>query len=440
MTKQIKKVIALLLILSVMMGFVGCAFFDKIHATIDPKKEYISAPEIVRLLISAIDDDKNLADSYASIPEGQRKDISFSYYFEYISILKEFTKGNGKIQGFRFLNDEENSKHLDSIYNKLAQNSLVDDYYTVFSQYGEVRTVIFEFSKESDYPVCLYIPLDEEGFAYLSYDLISHLIASYNYMQQYFKLISAEKADGISALLDVESKIPEEYVGSVINARSSYILDFYKLRVKNTPEQFELCAANPFYVEYNIPKVVSYDGGELYNRKVYAFRNPNGFVSISDPFELETDNVIATVNVSATQYLRCGLEYDYSAISRICGKPISTYLKDGAVSVTYDKDGNPIEKYMLLVSYNGMNLSFVATYNSETDWIGELVSIRLYSSSSEYNVCGIKVGDSELSILEHFPMINYGDYIITYEDGKTSYKLEYEVKDSVIKDIVIGKQ
>ncbi len=438
MTKLIRKVLSLVLILSVMMGFVGCAFFDRIHATMDPKADFISAQEIVRLLVTAIDDPNQLADSYASIPEEQRNDISYSNYFEYITILRSFSDGNGKIKSFRFLDDEENSKHLDSIYNKLASNIEVDDYYTVFSQYGDVRTVEFEYSSETDYPVYMYLDV-VDGYAYLSHDLVSQLISTYNYMQQYFNLLEDEKADGISALLSA-GNVPVKYADEVLLARANYIIDFYKFRVKNNADQFILVAANPFYVEYNIPEVFSSDGNDIYERNIYAFRNTDGVISITDVFEQETDVNVVTVDVSDTKYLRCGLEYDYSAIVRICGKkPNSMYLKDDVVSVVYDKEGNPIEKKLLLVSYNGMNLTFIVNYTSDENWIGELSSIRLYGSHSDYSVCGIHVGDPEISIIKTFPMITFGEYDIPLNLGNVTYNLSIEVSDSVIKDIYISK-
>lgn len=439
MTKLVKKVVALLLVLSVMMGFVGCAFFDRIHATIDPKTDFISPQEIVRLLVNAIDDEKQMADTYASIPEDQRKDVSYSYYYEYLKILREFSYGGGSITGFRFLNDEENSRHLDSIYNKLAQKYEVDDYYTVFSGYGNVRTVVFEYDKDRSYNVYMYLIFDDDGYAYLSNDLISHVIFTYNYMQQYFNILTDGNADSITSLLSAEENVPDEYVDEVLSARSNYILDFYDKRVISKPEQFELIAANPFYVEYLIPEVFTADLDGRVSRKLSAFRIPDGTIKISDDFEQETSLEIATVNISSLQSIRCGLEYDYGAIYRLCGKPTSTYLKDTVVDVVYDKDGNPVDRKLLLVSYNGMNLTFAANYTDEKVWIGELLSIRIYSSAIDYTVCDIKVGDPEINIIKQFPMIEYGDYSITYNAGTVKFNLDYEIKDKKIKAIVISK-
>ena len=156
----------------------------------------------------------------------------------------------------------------------------------------------------------------------------------------------------------------------------------------------------------------------------------------------ETNIDIATVNINQSLVVRCGLEYDYSAITRICGKPISCYLnEDVVIDEIKDDEGNVTDLIQpLVVSYNGMNLVFNAKYKSDKEWIGELVSIRMYSSSSSnYPVCGIKVGDSELGILEHFPMINYGEYHFEFERARTTYSLEYGISDKMVESIVITK-
>lgn len=443
MIKLAKKVISVLLILSVMMGFVGCAFFDKIHVTMDSSVESISAPELVRLLVSAVNDEKNLADSYAAIPEHQRKDVSYSTYFEYVSLLRELSSRNGKIVGFDFLNNEENSEHLNYIYSKLEKNSEnVEDYRSVFAQYGSVRTVSFDFLKENSTDVFMYISFDDKENAMLSNILIMHTLGAYNYMHQYFRLLDEKKTDGISALMELGSDVPEEFYNSILNAKADFYVDFYNLRVTNSTSQFQLTEANPLYVDYRIPKVLTADNTDFYDRHIQAFRNPSGLITISDVIPQDTDISITTVNINQSLSLRCGLEYDYSAVNRICGKPISMYLnEDVVIDEITDIDGNVTDIiHPLLISYNGMNLVFNAKYKSDKEWIGELVSIRLFSSSScNYPVCGIRVGDSELKIMERFPMIDYGNYDFDYRTSYNGYHLKYEINNKLIEGIVISK-
>lgn len=299
MTRVYKRILSVLLILSVMAGLCGCAFFDSIQANFESNSEYISAPELVRLLAVAINDQNQMADSYQAIPEEQREGVSYSQYYEYLNILRQFSTGNKKIVNFRFLNDEENSKHLDSIYNKLSQNSMVEDYYTVIKQYGDIKTVVFEYSRETESPVYTYISVNEDGSAHLSPEILSHTISAYNYMQQYFNLINQENVDGISSLIRLTEDYSDDMADRIRKAKAEYINDYYKYRVRNTTSQFVLLTANPFYVEYKIPEILSLDGDEISSRQIYAFRNPSGTIDIGDVISQDTTEDIITVNVKA---------------------------------------------------------------------------------------------------------------------------------------------
>ncbi len=429
------------MILSLMMGLCACSFFDSITSRIDSVSVSIPSQEIIRLLITAINDENELADSFAAIPEEQRADISFSQYYEYVALLRQFSTGGRKITGFRFMNQEDNSRHLDSLYNRMANNVEVEDYYTVFQPYDQIMTVVLEYSKELTTPVYIYLSENSEGTAYLSKAIILNTIATYNYMQQYFTLLNDENADGISSIISIEDNVPDSMVDSILKARSQYTIDYYKYRVRTNSNQYVLLTANPFFVQYRIPEILYTDEDEITDSIKYAFRKPSGEIKVVDVIPQDTSVDLVTVYVSETQYIRCGLKYDYSSISRICGKPILSTLQDEIIGTVLDKEGEPVDERLVILSYNGMNLSFEVVYENDTSWYGELVSIRLYENSkTRYPVCGISVGADEISVMKRFPMISYGEYTLDYYMNDSKYSLNYEVKDSKINYITINKE
>lgn len=439
MTKNLKKLLAIFMILSLMMGLCACSFFDSITSRIDSESVSISSPEVIRLLITAINDENELADSFSAIPEVQRKGVTYSQYYEYITLLRQFSTSGRKITGFRFLNQEDNSRHLDSIYNRMSNNVEIEDYYTVFQPYGDIKTVVLEYSKEQTTPVYMYVSVDSNGIAYLSSAIISSTIATYNYIQQYFKLLTEENADGISSIISIENNVPDNYVDDIYKARSEYIIDYYKYRVRTDPNQFVLLTANPFFVEYRVPEILSADGNDITDSVIYAFKTANE-IKVIDSIAQDTSIDLLTVYVTETQYLRCGLNYDFSAVTRICGKPVQSTLKDGRVGTIFNKEGKLVDKRLVVLTYNGMNLSFEVAYENENSWYGELVSIRLYENSkASYSVCGISVGDDEISIMQKFPMISYGEYTLDYLMNSKVYSLNYEIEDSKIDYITIQK-
>ena len=101
------RIAAVLMTISMMLSLVSCdlsGFRSKIIA--DP----LTSQELVRLLISAINDKKSIPDSYASIPELQRDGVSYSYFIQFIDILTGISEANSEgddVTYFRMLDDEE---------------------------------------------------------------------------------------------------------------------------------------------------------------------------------------------------------------------------------------------------------------------------------------------------------------------------------------------
>lgn len=432
-----KRSLAAILILVLLMSLAGCAFVDKIQNRIDPNASKISAPELVRLLVVAINDQNMIGSSYEAIPEVQREGISFSYFSQYVSILKSLG-GNAKIDRFTFLDEEENSDRLDKIYKRMCQQMPAGDFKSTFEPYGSVKTVELQYSKKNVSNSRMYISFDSEGTAYLSYDWIMDLIDTYNYMNHYFNMLEKNNSDGIAVLIKSKSGFSTIYSEDVIDSKAQYTVDFYRMKVKNSFDQFVLKEINAFYVDYEIPEVLSADGQSLYSRNLYAFRGNNGDIDIIDDIPQEVDNNVITVPLSQNQMIRCGLEYDSSVLQRMMGKPVKVIVQDENI---YDTDDPEKVRSRVCFMYKGIHLVFDASYTDENDWMGELVSITLVTNSQvSYSVCDLKLGDSEESILKRFPMIKYGDYTLNYSVNASSFDLVYEVTDGVITGITITEE
>lgn len=458
-----------IMVITAMMMLSGCSFFDKIQKQIDPNSVKIAAPELIRLMVTGIDDPAQIADSYEAIPESQREGINYSYYVTYINIIREMSTGNGKIKSFRLMNDEDNSEHLLSVFDKFTQRTKVslDSFDHYLEPYGNIRTVVFEYGVEPDHPVYAYYSIDDDGFAKLSDEWITDVVDIYNYMQHYLGSIDEQNTDGIASLIRKSSKNSgTELEEKRITAKAEYISEFYKYRVRNNVDEFRLNAANAFYTEYQIPEVISSDGNGIYTRTVssYGTHNSNNDIIIYDDIPQEADDSIAKVNISQVQSITCGLEYNYSAITRILGKPLWTYIPKENIQATVDSDGNEILKKRIVLSYNGLCLVFNAVYSGEPDWmmdtvnmsaknyynviargdkewVGELVSIRVVPNSKQnYSVCDIGIGNSELDLIERFPMLDPGKYTLSFTKFAKTYNLKYTLdKDGLVDSILITR-
>ena len=437
--------LAAVLIVALLLGVAGCSFFDKIHNRIDPRAANLSAPELMRLIVNAINDDSQINEIYESIPENQRKDVTFSYFSYYISIVRQIEVGDSKVVEFDFLDSESNREHLEKIYNKLCQVTPSATFEDTFSMYGDVRTVKLVREKEGDSDSYIYLSFDENGDAYLSSAWIMDTIEIYSYMQHYFTMLTDDntgiekKTEGISVLLKNKTGYANMYSDEIIEAKARYTVDFYSLKVRSNPEQFILRSINAFLIDYEIPEVYSTDNKTIYPRHVMAYRSIKSEIQILDELPQMIDNSIITVNVSQGQLIRCGLDYDASVIQRMFGKPIKTSVLTDKISSKTDENGVETVEKKLGLQYKGIYLIFDAYVDSENgDWIGKLMSITLVQNSQvSYSVCDIKLGDTEESIMKRFPMIEYGEYVLTYKSSSGIYNLEYKVKDGTVTDITI---
>ena len=435
-----RRFIAALLVVALLMSLAGCSLVDKIQSKIDPTSNKTSAPELVRLLVSSVNDYDKLTESFEAIPSSQRENITFSYFAEYISILSDFSNDHGKITKFHFLNDEDNKEHLDKIYNKICQNAPTGNFESVFKPYGSVKTVQLDYEKD-DYSSYIYLSLDSNGSAYLSYDWVMNSISIYNYIEHYFYMLDDKNADGIAVLYKNKAGM-EIYSDEIIKAKADYAISFYDKKVKSTSEQYRICSLNAFYIDYEIPEVFSSSSDKPnYSRHVYAFRKDSGTIDLIDDIPQEIGLSVISLLVSQNQTFRCGVEYDYPAVQRVFGRPLNVRVEDIESYTAETADGNELEKKRLTLQYKGILLVFEAYYNDDSDWYGgELVKIMLVKNSEvSYSLSDIQLGDPEDKILMKFPMIDYGEYELIYQGSSNDYMLNYEVEDGVVVSATIEK-
>ena len=104
------RLISAVLVVLILMPLCSCNIKNRIKEI--GSDEYISTPELVRLLITAVKSENNLSDAYSQIPEQQRGGVSYSYLKEYTDILREMSKFNGPVKSFRTLKMLSHEIHL----------------------------------------------------------------------------------------------------------------------------------------------------------------------------------------------------------------------------------------------------------------------------------------------------------------------------------------
>ena len=399
--------IALLMTISMTLSFVSCSLSSFRSKIIN---DTISKEELVRLLITAINSNKNAADCYASIPESQRDGLSYSYFIQYIDILSDISSPYGTVSYFRMLSDEEVyeiSEHMDdSYYGYIKGAELL---------YGDDRT------RNSVY---VLFSEDEDGVAYLSEEWITDSINLYNYGKHYFEMIDSQNSDGLFTLLR-PGLDPEVYTDKAVYAKAQNVLDYYDDCVigGDVSQQFTVTTLLPEHVTMTVPETLNYDNARVVKHDIDIIINDEESYEIVDEIPILPDRTLTSASLDSRVLFTCGETYtSEDMIELMEGEPVRG---------TYYADRNRFSVY-----YQGVILVFeIDEYEDDSNWTGKIVTIKIQDESHYVIGSGLYVGMSRSDILEMYPYIDDPDldeteYEITVDNGIEDCNVEIVLDNS----------
>lgn len=404
--RTLKKTIALLMCLVWLFSFGACNLAGQIrHHVHDSITEQNDIPiqEMTRLLISAINDKRNTAEAYSSIPASQTDGLSYSYFYEYMNILRSVSSANnnGKVISFRIMSDEESLAFLGQ---------------DVVARYGHVKGAQLLYSSEAQYPMYIFFKEDENGKISLSSEWITSIINIYNYSNHYFTLLDENNADAVEALL-TPGLIGDEYTDDVVYAKAQLLCEFYRLRVMSDVAEYEITRLVPGQMIVRIPETLASDGDLFEDHEVVFTAQSNGNYIIDDTITAADDVNLIYLIRGDERLIRVGAEYTLSQLNTIMGYAPSTYSYD-------DESG------MVIAIYSGVLLRFDAVTMSEGDFTGTLTSIRLISNSVFSIGYNLFPGMTRSQVLMAYPFADETDYLITIDTGARCYEVELDFDEA----------
>lgn len=375
---------------------------NSVHERIVVQSE-VSIQEMTRLLISSINDKRTTADTYSRIPEAQLDGLSYSYFYEYMNILRSVSTqdSNGKVVSFRILGDEE------------CHDLLGTD---VSSAYGNIKGAQLLYSSEVEYPVYIFFRQNSDGTVSLSRDWITSIINIYNYCNHYFTLLDENNADGVKALL-MPGLQNEVYTDEVLYAKAQQLCDFYRLRVMSGINEFEITRLVPWELTVRIPETIAVDG-ELYEEHRVSFYYEEGSYSIDDRISVAPDISLVYLVRGDERLLRVGNEYTHDQIASILGEP-STH--------TYDPTTN-----MMILIYPDLILRLDEVGGTDDAWTGTVSSIRLISNSVYSIGYNLFVGMTRSQILLAYPNADDQDFTLPVEGSTGTYNVTFSFDENDI--------
>ena len=375
---------------------------NSVHERIVVQGE-VSIQEMTRLLISSINDKRTTADTYSRIPEEQLDGLSYSYFYEYMNILRSVSTqdSNGKVVSFRILGDEE------------CHDLLGTD---VSSAYGNIKGAQLLYSSEVEYPVYIFFRQNSDGTVSLSRDWITSIINIYNYSNHYFTLLDENNADGVKALL-MPGLQNEVYTDEVLYAKAQQLCDFYRLRVMSGINEYEITRLVPWELTVRIPETIAVDG-ELFEEHRVSFYYEEGSYSIDDRISVAPDISLVYLVRGDERLVRVGNEYTHDQIASILGEP-STH--------TYDPTTN-----MMILIYPDLILRLDEVGGTDDAWTGTVSSVRLIRNSVYSIGYNLFVGMTRSQILLAYPNADDQDFTLPVEGSTGTYNVTFSFDENDI--------
>jgi hypothetical protein len=412
---------AALIMASVMAVSVSsCSVVSDIQSQINTVYTNLSEQELARLVINAIADDTQVSDSFSAIPDPQLDGLTYTAFYEYVSILRSVSSSHGKATSFRILSEEEEDAYF-------AQATDSDYDVKSLDEYGELDVVEICYEEDDDplYPCMFVLKERTDGSYSLAGDYIADSIVAYDYVTHYFLMIEEKNTDALSAIIG--PIYPESlYISSVISTKADYVIDYYKLKVMSGQEDYKLGFMSPVKVTFVIPETLDNDNVTVKAHKVSLLVGTDGATFIRDIIP-SNDGEQLFLCSEGEKLVTCGEKYSAQDVIDIMGDPVSA-LSDGKVVDSYEDDDGMIHLlYDMVVNFDGVSLKFKVEFEdySHTEWTGTLESIRIYRDSA-YTVSNLVYEGMNLSeLMLIYPMIDEFGFVYSYEYEDEDYEMSF---------------
>ena len=399
-TEVVKKIVAASMCALFMLSSCACNIADQIKSNVHERiviQSQISVQELTRLIVSSINDDRTTAEVFSNIPSDQLDGLSYSYFYEYMDILRRVSSqdNNGKVMSFRIMGTDE------------CRNLLGRD---TDERFGQIMGAQLMYANDVEYPVYMFFSVNEDGTAYLSQDWVTSIINIYNYSNHYFTLLDESNADAVKALL-IPGFTDPAYTEEVVYTKAQQLCDFYRLRVMSNTYEYEITRLVPWEMTIRIPETIAADGNLFEEHYVSITQQYNGNFYIDDKITTSPDLNLLYLVRGDERLIRVGNEYSLSQLTGIMGQP---------AALNYSED-----ERMMIVICQGVILRFDDVEPGQEDWSGTLDSIRLIGSSVYSIGYSLYVGMTRSQILLAYPSIDDEGYTLSISNNGRSYDLVF---------------
>lgn len=404
--KALAVVMCAAFITGMAFSFTGCKLIDFFSSGLNVSLNSLSETELARLMTNAILSERNVADCYNKLPSSQLNGLSYSMFSEYCSILRKCSQEHGTADSFRILNETEKNQYF-----ALIDGS--DNEFRSVDVYGDMDVIELSYSQDKNpeaSPVRFTIAKNGDKYA-MAGQYITDSMLAYSYINHYFDMINDGNIDGLEAIIK-STYDSDIYMNSVIYAKANYIADYYMLKVKSNPEEYQLKLFSPTHITYVIPEVFNGDGDSIFSKTVELRLQNDGSFFVQDDIPVVINEL--RFFGDGESKLRMGSSYTKEEIIALLGEP---------VIVSYDEG-------IVILTYSGMTIRLDADLDKDNNWTSGRLSSVVLRKDDRFTIgeeLFIGMNISELLLI--YPMFDECDFTASFQNGDGEFVLSFQFDD-----------
>lgn len=383
-------------------------------------RKRIDAPELARIIVDSMQDITVSEELFKQIPDEQKDGITYSEYYEYITVLQQMMPRSGIATSFSIVEGDEKKELL-----KQMLNSDSEEYVQLINSCIPVRIETSGF-RRSDKPIYIYLQTKEDGTVYLNHRWISDCMDLSAFSVHYFEAYANENQTDVERLLhsmEVKDVLPQSE--TIQEAKAKELIRFYSVNIKSEWDEFEVVSVDASNMVFLQPEVLD---ANLHasSREVRFSSNADNVISVSDSIESELKTTDLYLYYNSHRTIRVGDHTTASSMIMLFGEPISVtcgpVLEGGSVNQNR-ADG----KRNILIRYPGFTITVYGTFTSEEEWEGNCTRFRIWDNSKASIGEHVSTTLTSWDVLERYPFADESGFVLNVTvDGET-YELTVEL-------------
>lgn len=380
----------------------------------------VDEPELARILVDSMQDLNATEDLYKRIPDDQKDEMTYSEYYEYVSVLQKLLPYGSRTSSFYIVDGVEKERLLSRMVDTSSE-----EYEALIRGCIPVR-IETTGERKSDFPIYIYLQTKPDGTVYLDRRWAKNCMDLLAFSTHYFEAHEGGNLDDVTRILPLmktAEPLPSDIV--VREAKAKEIIRFYSVNVQSKQDEYELVSIDASNLVFLQPEVLD-SSLHASSREVLFHSNADDEISVQDSImsDLKTTDLYLYYNGHRT--LRVGEHASASSVRSLLGEPISVtcgpVLEGGDVKQNR-ADGNR----KILVRYPGFVLTVYGRFTSETEWEGTCIRFRIWDSKKATIGERITTTETSWDILKQYPYADEGAYRMAVTVDGESYELIIEL-------------